>query len=110
MRSLIAQCYLPALEIWLAQGADHQPCGFIGLTASHVEMLFIDAPARGKGIGRRLLDHAVALRGGLTLDVNEHNPQAVGFYQRYGFIQTGRSEVDAQGNPFPLLHMQWHKR
>ncbi|WP_406704030.1 acetyltransferase [Sodalis sp.] len=110
LRTLVAQRYLPALDVWVAEEGQHGLRGFIGLSDNHVEMLFIEAAARGGGIGQRLLDYAVALRGDLTLDVNEQNHQALGFYQHYGFVQTGRSEVDAQGNPFPLLHMQWQKR
>lgn len=37
--------------------------------------------------------------------MNEQNPQAVGFYLHYGFVQTGRSPLDGEGRPFPLLHM-----
>jgi putative acetyltransferase len=40
------------------------------------------------------------------VDVNEQNPQGVGFYRHMGFEQVGRSELDGQGNPFPLLHMR----
>ncbi|MFU6774762.1 GNAT family N-acetyltransferase, partial [Pseudomonas aeruginosa] len=41
----------------------------------------------------------------LSVDVNEQNPQACGFYRHYGFRQTGRSATDSAGRPFPLLHM-----
>jgi putative acetyltransferase len=41
------------------------------------------------------------------LDVNEQNPQALGFYQHQGFVITGRSPLDGQGNPFPLLHLRY---
>ena len=41
-----------------------------------------------------------------TLDVNEQNPQAVGFYEHEGFVVAGRSPVDDAGRPFPLLHMR----
>jgi hypothetical protein len=41
----------------------------------------------------------------LTVDVNEQNPRAYAFYQRYSFVDVGRSEVDSAGRPFPLLHM-----
>ncbi len=37
--------------------------------------------------------------------LNEQNPQAVGFYLHLGFSITARSELDGQGNAFPLLHM-----
>ena len=40
------------------------------------------------------------------LDVNEQNPQAVGFYFKQGFEVIGRSEVDGMGQPYPLLHMR----
>jgi hypothetical protein len=40
------------------------------------------------------------------LDVNEQNPQALGFYFKQGFEVIGRSEVDGMGQPYPLLHMR----
>ena len=69
-------------------------------------MLFVHPAWRGQGIGRRLLTHAVTALGATMLDVNEQNPQAVGFYRRMGFEVVGRSALDDFGKPFPLLHMQ----
>lgn len=43
------------------------------------------------------------------IDVNEQNPQAMRFYEKYGFIVTSRSETDAFGKPYPLVHMQLGK-
>ena len=40
------------------------------------------------------------------MDVNEQNPQGVAFYRHMGFEQVGRSALDGQVNPFPLLHMK----
>lgn len=97
--------YLPAVELWIAQDLKGGPLGFIGLNESHVEMLFIEPHRRGEGIGRALLDHARSSRGQMSVDVNEQNPEAVGFYLHYGFIQTGRSPLDGEGRPFPLLHL-----
>lgn len=97
--------YLPAVELWIAQDLKGGPLGFIGLNESHVEMLFIEPNRRGEGIGRALLDHARSSRGQMSVDVNEQNPEAVGFYLHYGFIQTGRSPLDGEGRPFPLLHL-----
>jgi len=39
-------------------------------------------------------------------DANEDNPAAVKFYLHIGFVQTGRSETDGLGKPYPLLHME----
>lgn len=97
--------YLPAVELWIAEEPKDGPLGFIGLNESHVEMLFIEPDRRGEGIGRALLDHARSSRGQMSIDVNEQNPEAVGFYLHYGFIQTGRSPLDGEGRPFPLLHL-----
>ncbi|AUA33089.1 acetyltransferase [Pseudomonas sp. SGAir0191] len=101
----VRDVYLPAVELWIAEEPKDGPLGFIGLNESHVEMLFIEPDRRGEGIGRALLDHARSSRGQMSVDVNEQNPEAVGFYLHYGFIQTGRSPLDGEGRPFPLLHL-----
>jgi len=106
LRRLVQESYLPMpeLEVWVCQDAIGI-AGFIATSGHNVEMLFIDADRRGQGIGRILLDHVRARHPILSVDVNEQNPQGVGFYEHYGFIQTGRSPLDNEGNPFPLLHM-----
>nr|WP_080503719.1 GNAT family N-acetyltransferase [Renibacterium salmoninarum] len=79
--------------------------GFAGLDEAKLEMLFVDPNAHNQGIGRSLVERTVAELGPLTVDVNEQNPRACGFYERMGFVSTGRSETDAEGNPYPILHM-----
>ncbi len=44
--------------------------------------------------------------GPSRVDVNEQNEQALGFYQHLGFSVIGRSPLDGQGKPYPLLHME----
>lgn len=80
--------------------------GFLGVDGAMVEMLFIDPARRGHGLGTLLLDHAVSEHGTTLVDVNEQNEQAVGFYRHYGFEAFDRSETDAMGDPFPILHMR----
>ena len=79
---------------------------FMGVERDKIEMLFVVPQMRGKGIGRRLLSYAVNELNARYVDVNEQNPQAAGFYGEMGFEVFGRSELDAQGNPYPLLHMR----
>ncbi len=83
--------------------------GFIGIEKAMIEMLFINPVFRGQGIGTTLLDYAIQKYNPTFVDVNEQNKQAVVFYEQYGFIVTGRSETDAMGDPFPILHMQLRK-
>ena len=91
------------LEVAFLDGA---PCGVSGMQAGKLEMLFVAPQARGCGVGKALLARAVNLHGVTLLDVNEQNPQAVGFYEHEGFAACGRSPVDDAGRPFPRLHMR----
>lgn len=63
----------------------------------------VDPAYHGQRVGRRLVEHGLAL----TTDVNEQNPQALGFYQRLGFQPSGRSERDGQGRAYPLIHLRY---
>lgn len=99
---------LPRLEVLVGvRSDDGEVAGFLGANGHEVEMLFIHPAFRGQGGGTRLLDYAVDILGATMLDVNEQNPQALGFYLARGFEVVGRSERDGLGKPYPLLHMRW---
>lgn len=98
--------FLPAAPLVLAVDADDRPLGFMLVDGSHMEALFIDPDSRGQGVGRALVAYALASQPELTTDVNEQNAQAVGFYERMGFVATGRSALDGQGRPYPLIHLR----
>ncbi|CDH32406.1 acetyltransferase [Xenorhabdus bovienii] len=106
LRPLILNDYLPNLIIYKAVNDQHIIEGFVAVDQQRVEMLFISPQARGKGIGKMLLAFAMTKLQINELDVNEQNEQGVGFYKHMGFQVFARSEVDGQGNPFPLLHMK----
>lgn len=92
--------------VWVATNEDDQPLGFMFLHEGHLEALFVAASARGLGVGKRLISHALTLHPELSIDVNEQNQQAVGFYQHMGCQVSGRSGRDNQGRPYPLLHLR----
>lgn len=85
---------------------DGQVVGFIGTSEDNIEMLFIDPKSRGRGIGRILTHFALTELKIEKVDVNEQNFQAVGFYKTLGFKIIGRSELDGQGKPYPILHLK----
>jgi len=85
---------------------DGQIVGFIGTSSNNIEMLFIDPEFRGKGIGRVLTNFAVIELKIEKVDVNEQNLQAFRFYEKLGFKIIGRSELDGQGKPYPILHLK----
>ncbi|MFD0696361.1 acetyltransferase [Paenibacillus sp. GCM10027628] len=98
---------LKEVEIWVEFNEKAEPTGFIGLNGTKIEMLFVDPQYHGKGIGSRLINHAIKIKGSnLQVDVNEQNDGAYAFYKRLGFVQAGRSELDGSGRPFPLLHLE----
>lgn len=80
--------------------------GFIGVHEHKIEMLFLRDRARAKGIGKMLLQYAIEVLQCNQVDVNEQNPQALGFYLHCGFKVISRSPLDDSGRPFPILHMQ----
>ncbi|MCA0155798.1 acetyltransferase [Tsukamurella sp. M9C] len=100
----LASDYFPQVRLTVAE-IDGAVAGFAGTAGDDLAMLFAHADARGCGVGRALLDHAVRELGVRTVDVNEQNEQAVGFYAHSGFTVTGRSETDGDGLPYPLLHL-----
>ena len=98
--------YLGLVDLTVATAGGH-PVGFSGCAEGKLEMLFIDQQRRGTGIGSVLLLAAIAANPALLVDVNEQNPQAVGFYQRHGFVTVGRQDTDADGRPFPMLNLAY---
>jgi len=65
--------------------------------------LYLDQSIQNKGIGRQLMNwlmHKVKDEGysKLWLDAMEQQPQALHFYKKLGFIETGKVSLD-----FPLL-------
>ena len=93
-------------EFWILCDDSGAIRGFMGMSGSKMDSLFIAPEFQRRGAGRQLLLHAHALHGELTVDVNEQNAAARDFYGACGFVVEGRSELDDQGRPYPLLHMR----
>ncbi|CRM57533.1 putative N-acetyltransferase YjaB [Pseudomonas sp. 37 R 15] len=106
LRDLVLTRYLDAVMLVCTKDSTQRITGFAGVAAGKVEMLFIDPLHRGQGLGRQLLRYAIDCMNADELDVNEQNPQALGFYLKQGFEVIGRTEHDGLGQPYPLLHMR----
>lgn len=99
--------YFRMVDVYVYKNEQGKAIGFIGVSESMVEMLFVDAAFRGCAVGRKLLEYAIDNLNVYKLDVNEQNTQALGFYIHMGFKITGRSQTDSEGKPYPLLHLQY---
>ena len=93
------------ITIWCAKNENGIITGFAGISGKKLEMLFVDAAMRGKGVGEKLLQFAINDLGVHLVDVNEQNEQAIGFYKKYGFKVIRRNETDGEGRPYPILEM-----
>jgi putative acetyltransferase len=87
---------------------EKQIVGFMGLAYKKIEMLFVDPQFFDQGIGTVLIQKALEL-GADEVDVNEQNLRALSFYAKHEFQQIARSELDAEGHPFPILHLKLKK-
>lgn len=105
-KPLILNEYLKAVELRGVRDEEGKIIGFLGAAEQNLEMLFIHPGAHGKGIGKLLLQYAIQELQVTKVDVNEDNEQALGFYQHAGFKIVDRSELDATGKPYPILHMK----
>ena len=104
-RRLIEETYLPVAETWVAchQG---EPIGFISLLDDFIGGLFVAPGQQGRGVGRKLIAHALERKGKLSLEVYVENRQAVRFYTGLGFTEVSRRPTDDDGFPFENARLQ----
>ena len=95
---------IPILVV--AKNEAGNPIGVMGISDKSLEMLFIEDKSRGFGIGKMLLNYGMENYSVNNLTVNEQNPLAQGFYEHMGFRVYKRTELDEQGNAYPLLYMK----
>lgn len=95
---------VPVLAV--AENENGNLMGFMGIADQMLEMLFVSDEYRGWGTGKQLLQYGIENYGVNELAVNEQNPLAKGFYEHMGFEVYKRTELDEQGNPYPLLYMK----
>ncbi len=76
--------YLPNAETYVLEKGGNV-AGFIALIGNEIGGLFLDPALHGQGHGRALVDHAVSLKGPLSVEVFRDNKIGRPFYERYGF-------------------------
>ncbi|MPS72300.1 MAG: GNAT family N-acetyltransferase [Chryseobacterium sp.] len=106
-KQVIPNDYLPNLEVFLLI-ENGESVGFSSASEGNLEMLFIHNDYRRKGYGKKLFHFMKEQHSVAKVDVNEQNHQAIGFYEKLGFRQTGRSEKDGSGKNYPIIHMHLH--
>jgi len=98
LRPFMRDAYLPSMVVTLAE-IDAVAVGFVGARDTHVELLYVDPPFHGRGLGRLLLAEVDAA----SVEVYADNAAGVGFYRSQGFAEVLRRPTDAAGRPFPVM-------
>ena len=106
IKKYVPEALLGVPHLVVAENENGNPIGFMGISGHMLEMLFISNDSRGKGTGKQLLRYGIENYSVSELAVNEQNPLAKGFYEHMGFTVYKRTELDEQGNPYPLLYMR----
>lgn len=105
IKEYVPQALNGIVHLVIAKDDTDCPVAFMGIENGTLEMLFISPKERGKGLGKLLIQFGIENYAVERLAVNEQNPQARGFYEHMGFHVYKRTDLDEQGNPYPLLYM-----
>ncbi len=94
-------------EVWVAE-ADDVVVGYVRLTDTWLDDLYVVPAAARQGIGSMLLDLAKSLRpGGFSLWVFETNTPARAFYTRHGLVEREHTDGSDNEEKAPDLRMSW---
>lgn len=94
-------------EVWVAE-AGGRVVGYVRLTATWLDDLYVLPETAGHGVGTALLEVAKGLRpGGFCLWVFESNAPARAFYARRGLVELERTDGSANEERSPDLRMAW---
>ncbi len=102
------EIYIPGSETFVLD-TQTGVAGFYSLVEHQLAALFVHPERQGKGLGTRLIQHAMAQRGPLSLAVYKENTPSCGFYLSHGFVvikeqideNTGHSELLMSSKPSP---------
>jgi putative acetyltransferase len=112
----VQNVYPVLAEIWVTE-IDGAVVGFIALVENDIGGLFLDPRYHGRGLGRAMVDKAVAEKGDLSVEVFAANKVGRHFYDAYGFRETEQFVHEGSGQNTcrlvfqPLRFKDWqHER
>lgn len=97
--------YLPHAPLLMVE-RDGRAFGFMVMIGDKIEALFIDPVVHGMGAGSALIAHALASGRAVLVDANVDADNALPFYRAKGFVEIGRSPLDGDGRPYPIVHLR----
>jgi putative acetyltransferase len=84
--------------------------GYVAAGSGEITRLFVRPEAAGRGLGRLLLEHGIAMAGPAEIRLNA-TLNAAGFYEHCGFIPLGREMYfhDGSDEPVEIVKMILHR-
>lgn len=98
---------IPLTETYVYE-EDGEVLGFIGVQDTYIAGMFVDASARSRGVGKKLLDYAKTVKTELNLKVYLKNERAISFYKREDFVIESET-TDVNTNEAELV-MNWQRK
>ncbi len=99
----VRDIYVPSAETYVLEERGEvleergEVVGFITLLGAEIGGLFVDPSRHRRGYGMALVDHAVAIKGPLTVEVFRDNRIGRPFYERYGFALVAEERHEPSG-------------
>lgn len=81
--------------------------GFIARKGGEIDALYLGSAARGRGIGKALVDEVKATEPLASLWTFQANTGAIAFYRREGFIEAERTDGRGNDERLPDIRMTW---
>lgn len=83
--------------------------GFLARHGGDVQALHVAPAARGRGIGRALLEEVKAVEPEIGLWTFQANTEAIAFYRREGFAEADRTDGQCNDEHLPDIRMTWRR-
>lgn len=99
---------LPGTDVWVAR-IDGVITGFMALRGHWIDHLYLAPDIWRQGLGRRLLQEAMATRPELELWTFQRNDRARRFYESFGFIAVEFTDGSANEEREPDVRYVWKR-
>lgn len=96
-------------RVRVAREPSGEPLGFIAVRHCDIAAFCVAEGARGRGIGKALLDDAKAMDARLALWTFQANLGAIAFYRREGFQEMERTDGACNAERLPDVRMIWRR-
>lgn len=94
---------------WVTVSENETITGFLARDGDDIQALYVDASARGQGVGSRLLSDAMRRVDQLTLWTFQANIRAQAFYERHGFTPVERTDGAGNDEGLPDIRYHWQR-